>query len=811
MTEHLLKRLHIAATLLVFAISSNAQIPVFNSVTSNTTTPAKFEKFELNINLTAGYTNAYDYDDIAVQCVFTSPSARKDTVDGFFMQDYTLDGNNNLTPSGAGDFKVRYAPNETGLWSYTLSCKNLSGTTIQPAQAFQCGSSSSAGFIRRNTTNYLSFDDGSQYIAIGENMGWQAGNVVTDYTNWLTKLADNGGNFIRVWMASWSFALEWKNGNDNFQGLKKYKQSNAFYLDWLLDYCRQKKVYPMLALNNHGQVSTNVNPQWSDNPYNAENGGPANNTWDFFTNATARALHKNRLRYIIARYGYSQNIQSWELFNELHWTNNFEEHKTEITAWDDEMSAYIKNKDVYKHLVTTSYGGTEISTNTWSLPNIDFTQTHFYINSSNIETALSAGNQSFLSQYSKPTLNGEFGLGPSGTTLTADDPGGVHIHNAIWGSMFSGGLGSGMTWWWDDYINPQNLYYHFKPLASVVSLINFKKDDYKKVAASTSGGGVADLIISPGVSWAASTSASFTIDSSGNISPGVNQLGQFLYGSQWNTQYRNPPTFNVTYPVNGQFKVITGSSLGQDAHITIYVDGVQQLDQVATINSTYSVNVTASPHAIKVDNLGTDWANIFSYVFTNIGSPLSSYVLKSANNFKASGWALNNQYNWQYLKNNGNAAPPAVTGSSISIPGMQNGIYKVRFYNTSSGNLISSLNVQVNNGQLKIVMPDIAWDIAFTAAKNSLLSTRPIRSFSFPRDFIIYPNPFKNYIIIRAKAGKTNVQITDQMGRLTLNKLMNSNNSQEMKLPLTALRPGAYFLKITDEHGVLLANEKIVK
>ena len=146
------------------------------------------------------------------------------------------------------------------------------------------------------------------------------------------------------------------------------------------------------------------------------------------------------------------------------------------------MAGYIKSKDVYQHLVTTSYAYDYDDPATWNLSNIDFSQTHYYVSSPNIESVLSSGAQNYLSSYLKPTLNGEFGLGPSGPTLITDDPNGVHIHNAIWGSLFGGSMGSAMSWWWDDYIAPQNLYYHFKPLAIVASLINFKNDDYKKTA-----------------------------------------------------------------------------------------------------------------------------------------------------------------------------------------------------------------------------------------------------------------------------------------------------------------------------------------
>ena len=721
-------RVFVMILFIAFTSICQAQVPVVNSATPNNTTVGKYEKFELDINLTAAYANPYDYDEISVKCTITKPGGGQDVVDGFYMQNFTIGANGFANATGTSSFKIRYSPVLPGTYSYVVAATTALGTGSLPAQTFECVSSALPGFIRKSATNYLKFDNGKQYIPIGENMGWQLNSVTSNYSNWLSSLADNGGNFIRVWMSSWAFALEWKNGSNGYEGLKKYKQSNAFYLDWLLDYCKQKSVYVMLALNNHGQVSTNVNPEWNNNPYNLVNGGPAANTWDFFTSPVAKNLHKNRLRYIVARYGYSQQIQSWELFNELHWTNDFENKKNDLTAWDDEMSTYLKEKDVNKHLVTTSYGGTETITNTWSLSNIDFTQTHFYVNSPNIESVLAPANQTFLSQYAKPTLNGEFGLGPSGATLSADDPNGVHIHNAIWGSMFSGGLGSGMTWWWDDYVEPRNLYYHYKPLAGMVSLVNFVDDNYKKVSPVISGGGTSDMSVSPGGGFAQAAASSFTVDASGGITPGASSMSQYIFGSTYNTQYRNPPTFTVTYPVAGQFKVVTASVSASSPKVTIYLDNILLLNENALASTTYSINVPQGQHTIKVDNLGVDWTQVSNFVFTNIGSPLSAYVLKASANNKVAGYILNNKYNWQYLKSNGNVPPPPVAGASINIPGMANGNYTVLFYSTATGDQLSTLPVTVSNGSLQFALPSIGWDVAFRAAENSTL---PIKLSSF--------------------------------------------------------------------------------
>ena len=695
--------------------------PVINGVVANMNSVPKFNKLELTVNLTASFANPYDYSDIALQCIFTTPSGKKDTVDGFFMEEFTLNANGALTGTGTSGFKIRYAPGETGAYTYDLSCTNTMGNGVYAKQTFVCITSAEAGFIRKNATNYLSFDNGAQFIPVGENMGWQSSNVVTDYTNWITNLTTNGGNFIRIWMASWAFGLEWKNNYNGFSGLKKYKQSSAFYLDWLLNYCEQKNVYVMNALNNHGQVSSGVNPEWNDNPYNTVNGGPSTNTWDFFTNATARELHKNRLRYIIARYGYSQAIQSWELFNEVDWTDQFDARKTDVKNWHEEMANYIKSKDVYRHLVTTSFARDMYDDATWNIPAIDFSQTHYYVDAPNIEGTIAAGTTAYLSKYQKPTLNGEFGLGPAGASLSAMDPSGVHIHNAIWGSAFSGGIGPGLSWWWDDYIQPRNLYYHFKPLAGILNGIEFVKDDYKKLATATTGGGASDASVVPAADWGSATTAAFSIDASGAILPGAGQLGKFLYGSQWNTQFKVPPTFNVNYPVAGQFKIVTASGTGTAPTINISVDGVVLLNTNAAINSTYTVNVPAGVHAIKVDNLGTDWISVSNYVFTNLGSPVSVYALRSSDAAKAAGYIINNNYNWKYLQTSGGVAPAAINGASLQLTGMHNGNYKVDFYSCSTGLLLSSLNATASSGSLNFPLPPVSWDIAFKTSVNVFL------------------------------------------------------------------------------------------
>jgi hypothetical protein len=428
---------------------------------------------------------------------------------------------------------------------------------------------------------------------------------------------------------------------------------------------------------------------------------------------------------------------SWELFNEVEWTNSFTAHKAEITSWHDEMAQYIKSNDVYRHLVTTSYAQDGNDANTWNLPSMDFTQTHYYVNTPNLETVLSAGVADYLSKYNKPTMNGEFGLGPGGGALSTSDPNGVHIHNSLWATAFSGAMGTGMSWWWDTYIEPQNLYGHFKPLSGLLSTLPLKNEDYKKGKATITGGGTSDISISPGGSFGLAPSGNFDVEASG-ITPGATQLSSYLFGSTFNTGLRNPPNFSVVYPVAGQFKVITGSTTGTTPKINIYLDNVEKLNAGAAINSTYTIDVPAGTHVIKVDNLGTDWIFISSYVFTNIGSPMNTFVLKNADSTKFAGWVHNKQYNWKFLQDNNNNPPPVITGSSATVIGVQNGTWAIQFFNCTTGAVAGNTTATTVNNNLVVQLPNVAWDLAMVATRTSVTGIVDLPS---ARRLKLYPNP----------------------------------------------------------------------
>ncbi|HWB94084.1 MAG TPA: DUF5060 domain-containing protein [Puia sp.] len=461
---------------------------IFRTVSAKQGVVERFGCFELNVGLDSLFTNPYDYTEVALRCVFAGPRGRVDTVDGFYMTDRRIDTvTGGVSGGGAGHFAVRYSPVVAGRWTYRLFCETRSGRQSGPGGHFTCVAGEDRGFIRSAGSPYLSFAGGAAFIPIGENMGWAQKNAYLDYRRWISRLSASGGNFIRVWMPAWGLGLEWTKGWGGYQGIGRYQQSNAALLDWLLDYCTREHVYVMLSLDHHGQVSSRVDPNWKDNPYNAVNGGPCEHTWDFFTDARARALIRNRFRYIVARYGYSSHILCWELFNEVDWTDDFVHHRADVANWHAEMAAWLRRLDVNHHLITTSYGDARWDSLTWRLPGIDFTQTHYYT-SKPLDSVLSAATARYRAAYGKPTLTGEFGLSTTGRGLAEAGPGGMYVHNALWATLLSGAMGSGLPWYWDNYIDGRDLYGCFSGVAKFAGRIDFIGHGYAPAAVDVDGG-----------------------------------------------------------------------------------------------------------------------------------------------------------------------------------------------------------------------------------------------------------------------------------------------------------------------------------
>ncbi|MEO8397070.1 MAG: DUF5060 domain-containing protein, partial [Chloroflexota bacterium] len=436
------------------------QATTIKSVTLLTDSARRYEKIELSANITSApdITNPYDPDQIKVDGQFTTPSGDVITVPGFYYRDYQYDsGSGSLTASDDWSWRVRYTPTESGEYHYQVMVTSANGLVSSEVGTVSVADSDNPGFIRVDPRNprYFAFDDGTPYFPIGEDMGWSNGSdPLADYDTWLGKLSDAGGNFVRVWMPPWGFDIEWLD-----TGLGNYdkRQGQAFELDRVMDLLDEHHVYMMLSLLNHGQFSTTTNPEWDQNPFNVVNSGPCADPQCFATDPTAIKFWQQKLRYIAARWGYSTQIMSFEWWNEINWTPL--QTSSILAPWLKQSGDLLRSLDPNHHLITHE-GNAVNDTAVWSTDTLDFTQDHRY-NMQNLLLSFKSVAPQWIAAYpDKPFLFGEFG-----DPLAIDNIG-LFLHLGLWSGAMNGTAGSGMTWYWDDYVDRLDLYNQFAGIAA---------------------------------------------------------------------------------------------------------------------------------------------------------------------------------------------------------------------------------------------------------------------------------------------------------------------------------------------------------
>jgi hypothetical protein len=439
------------------------------------------EPIEIAIDGVAEVPNPFDPAQIDVVVRFTGPGASTWDIPGFFGRAYErrLDnGAERLSPIDEGRWLARFTPPLAGRWQWTASVRVGTAVAVTTATGeFACEADpASRGVLRRSTADprYLAWEDGTAHVSIGENLCWYDARGTFAYDDWLTKLEAHHANWIRLWMPSWAFGLEWirrtPDGAVAESTLGNYagRLDRAWQLDYVLEAARRRNMVVMIAIQNHGAFSLTANSEWADNPYNEANGGPLSRPHELYTDPAARELFARRLRYIVARWGYAANV-IWEFWNEVDLADA--QPAEDVIEWHAAMGGLLRQLDPSDHLITTSValqlgGGGMLNPQwvpLWNLPEIDMTQIHLYalgtlapVDFSTVVPLMTGG---LHEATGKPVLLGEAGVDFRGPVETlAADPQHRGLHELIWSGLFAGGSGTGMTWWWDNVIDPQDQY-----------------------------------------------------------------------------------------------------------------------------------------------------------------------------------------------------------------------------------------------------------------------------------------------------------------------------------------------------------------
>lgn len=423
----------------------------------------QFEKAEFRIELDQDFVNPYDQRDIAVNMRLIDPSG-----DSIFLPVYFESGNRESSV-----WKARFSPREIGEYSYYFEVLKEGRPVERSSEGnFVSGASDNEGFLHVNNLWTLKFDSGKVFRGIGENIGWEARSFEDPkwtYDYLLPTLENNGANFFRSWMSPFNFPLEWKTvrDSDRYSNTKEYFNPGGIQrLDEVVEMADSLGLYMMLALDSHNALIENN--QWEINNYNKVNGGPASTPTEFFTLAESREMYKNRLRYLVARWGYSTSIGAWEFFNEI---DNAVFTKSDsiiiphqaVTSWHKEMGAYLQKIDPYDHIVTTSVSHREIE-GLYALEELDLNQMHVYRRTKAIPEEI----KMYTEAYNKPFSWGEFGYewdwNKDFSTMEEEM---IHDYKiGLWYGLFHSTPILPMTWWWE-FFDEHNMTPYFRGVAEI--------------------------------------------------------------------------------------------------------------------------------------------------------------------------------------------------------------------------------------------------------------------------------------------------------------------------------------------------------
>ena len=698
---------------------------------------ACYERVEMTVALTAAYNNPFDPDDVAVDARITLPGGDAVSVPGFLDRPYRralTNGQEVVTPCGEPAWRVRFAPVQPGSYSATVTVRDRTGARASAPVRFAAAAGRDPGFVRisRRDRRYFEFDSGQAYFPIGENVCWGGRRGTHDFDDWLPALGRAGGNYARFWLSPcwFTFALERPGKPELGLGMGQFDLANAWRLDYALDLARKSGIRVMLCIDSFNILrEKNGYNCWEVSPHNAAKGGPLQRPADFWRSDEMDRLYRNKLRYLVARYGADTAVLAWEFWNEVDIISDYETEP--VKQWHARMARYLREIDPCRHLITTSFARSDGDPAVDALPGLDYVQTHHY-GSPDIVATL-ARKQAEKAGYGKPHYVGEIGADAGGARFE-DDPEGMQIHDPLWVTLATGGSGLAAPWYWER-VHASNLYGLFGAAAKFTAHIDWPAEALRPLApllewqAPPDPLPRKDLTLESGpASWQKDDfNRPRTVRIARDGAAGELPLAGIQHGVGGHRDKHNPVTFETDLPWPTRLLVDVGGVSGWGgAALRVEVDGHPVLaqefpntnppekhDTLNQYNRAYAAEIPAGRHTARVENTGPDWFTSsfrFEQAVESTRPPLFAWAV--AGNATAIAWVRCEGRTWRRvcaLKERLPPAPPSV----LVLPGLAPGEWQAELWDTWSGQAIASQRLTVPaSGEARIALPAIEKDLA---------------------------------------------------------------------------------------------------
>jgi len=698
--------------------------PGIANITVNQARVPRYQKIEITFDLSGTWSNPFDPDQVAADAVFQAPDGATKTVPGFYFQDYQrthVNGRETLTPIGRPAWKVRFTPVATGAYRYMLKATNGGRTMESEWRTFECtANGNKPGFVRvaKENPHYLRFDDDTPFFVVGENIATLGAMGTAMADKCYTSLARAGGNFSRMWWCYGATDLESSTTNRNDQGLGRYKLDNAWRIDYVLNLAEELGIYVMACLETQQYLRRGVS--WERFTYNAANGGPVTSPADYFVNEKADALFQKRLRYMVARWSYSTALFSWQFWNEVSASNDF--NAANAARWHERMARYLRSMDPNGHIIHSNFGNLDGYAEVDGLPEMEVVSTNSYSRRDMGQTA-AWGTRMMTARYQKPYLLTEYGVGHEGRWVE-NDPKGLIVHNGLWGALVSGSAGAGLPWGWDNWVDPQNMYGYWKPVAEVVRGVPFHKRQWQPVSVASMV--YKDRGLRPYYAgrFFEGWPRNYAFTTSPNPRPTTFQVtreGQVDHPESFSAvlNSKQSQTLSIQVPVNTELVVhipeIAIQGAGGNPALRVSVDGREALNQpLAPVSREhvwefwkyFPVPLAAGQRTIEVTNAGGGTL-LTAYELRNylrregpdldvLGIETEDYVLL---------WVRNPQFIWIYDRE-GRQLEEQPEGL-LTLSNAPPGAFSVTWWETTTGEVLARQVARSTAGRLTVPVPKI--------------------------------------------------------------------------------------------------------
>ncbi len=662
-------RLLKTAVLVLFSLSALTKIPAQGT----------YPKIEASFNITNLTTDPFDYTVTDVRVQILQPDNSTVLLPAFF--------------DGGTTWRVRHTPALAGIYSVlgvTMNGSPLSVASLQPASWTIAGPPTDAGFIRVDPSNPRRFitANGKRFFPRGEDVAWDTGSYYV--TNIFWKMGAAHENWSRVWMDHWDGKnLDWPAygptlppGQLNLTVAQKW--------DSIVAAAEQAGVHFQMTLQHHGQYSTTVDSNWAQNPYNTNNtvgstNGFLTNPVQFFTDATAMALTKRKLRYAAARWGYSPAIMAWELFNEVQFTDAGQTGQWGIIqSWHDAMALFLRLQDPYQHLITTS---SDLTQPIWD--QCDYYTHHDY--PTDVITGLRDATDITASQPVKPDYGAE--CATNGVPRYG-------VNAPLWAGIMNGQSGAEMPWWWDS-MDGENDYIYFRAVSDFITLSGLGEQTVlNKSIPAVTGGANGPLAFAPGGGWATASQDTFTVGA--GAPDGIGSAPSYLQGYYHLSMTPNGYTFDVNYPAAGTFSVQVLQIAQSGAGLKISLDGTAKTNISfpatsgdTSTNFTAAIAVPAGSHFIQITNPGLDWINLGNLTLNPYVPALSAYAVGNAGFSAVWVWNQTNVFN---------PSASSSTAGTVQVAGLNAGTYSGTWWDTFAGVAISNFTFTVASSNSPVTL-----------------------------------------------------------------------------------------------------------